>query len=88
MFTQKPEEPDEWLGLPSEPFDRDEATDLPERPAVDLFGLGLGATSDASGAVLAGTGTNGSGTLASVSIPLPDSAGAATPEHDDPDAAA
>ncbi|MGN8026583.1 hypothetical protein [Microbacterium sp. 22242] len=70
MFTQKPEEPTEWAGLPSEPLDRDEATDLPEPPALDPFGLGLG------------TGTNvvipvrpdaiGSGSPVSIPVPPPD----------------
>lgn len=43
MFTQRPEEPTEWAGLPSEPLDRDESTDLPEQPAADPFDIGLGA---------------------------------------------
>ncbi len=77
MFTQKPEEPGEWLGLPSEPFDRDEPTDLPEAPASDPFGLGLGAASGASSgasiAVPLSPSANGSGSLTSISIPLPES---------------
>lgn len=42
MFTQKPEEPSEWAGLPSEPWDRDEATDLLAPLATDPLGVGLG----------------------------------------------
>lgn len=42
MFTQKPDEPTEWAGLPSEPYGRDDATDLLDAPAADPLGLGIG----------------------------------------------
>lgn len=49
MFTQKPEEPEEWAGLPSEPFDREDPTDLPAPPTTDPFGLGLGVGAGSGG---------------------------------------
>ncbi|MDQ4215047.1 hypothetical protein [Microbacterium capsulatum] len=66
MFTQKPEEPTEWAGLPSEPFDRDEATDLPEQPATDPFGLGLG------GGGVSIPVVSGAGGSVSIPVPLPE----------------
>lgn len=43
LFSQRPEEPTEWAGLPSEPA-RPETTAerLPDASAVDLDGLGSG----------------------------------------------
>ena len=43
QFTSRPETPQEWGGLPSEPLRRDEPTDLaPVTPGADLFGQPLG----------------------------------------------
>ncbi len=57
MFSQKPEEKAAWAPLPSEPLDRDDATDLPEAPVLDPLALGLdggtGVSIDVSGAVSA-----------------------------------
>lgn len=59
MFQQKPEEPGEWAGLPSEPFTREEPTDLPEPTSADALGVqpGAGVTSLSIdlGALAAGT---------------------------------
>lgn len=69
MFTQKPEEPGEWAGLPSEPYERDEATDLLERPATDPFGLGLGSAAGGGGiSVPIVPGTIGAGEIGSVAV--------------------
>ena len=88
MFSQKQEEPEDWAGLPSEPYDRDDSTDLPERLA-DPFGLGLRGAPGASVVVP----VTGSGSIASVSIPVPvpvedpaddgDQAGSADSSHPD-----
>ncbi|MDQ7877278.1 hypothetical protein Q9R08_04735 [Microbacterium sp. QXD-8] len=43
LFSQLPEEPAEWAGLPSEPERTDtQAERLAEAAAVDLGGLGVG----------------------------------------------
>ena len=43
LFSQLPEEPSEWAGLPSEPERTDtQAERLAEAAAVDLGGLGVG----------------------------------------------
>lgn len=44
LFSQRPEEPTEWAGLPSEPARVESSADrLPEAAPVDLGGLGLAA---------------------------------------------
>lgn len=41
LFSQRPEEPTEWAGLPSEPARRETAAErLTDAPAVDLGSLG------------------------------------------------
>ncbi|BDV30963.1 hypothetical protein [Microbacterium terricola] len=43
LFTQRPEEPTEWAGLPSEPLrPRSLADQLPEAPDDDALGLVTG----------------------------------------------
>lgn len=42
LFTQRPEEPTEWAGLPSEPISEVSPAELLPEPAPDLPGLGLG----------------------------------------------
>lgn len=43
MFGSRPEEPTEWAGLPSEPLDNDDVTNLlpatPTAPEGDVLGL-------------------------------------------------
>jgi hypothetical protein len=47
LFASRPEEPEEWAGLPSEPLDRSHETDLDaEAPAADALTLGLGSSLD------------------------------------------
>ncbi|MGC5170914.1 hypothetical protein ACLQ2Q_09685 [Microbacterium sp. DT81.1] len=44
LFTQRPEEPTEWAGLPSEPLEqRSPADRLSTDESVDLLGLVTGA---------------------------------------------
>jgi hypothetical protein len=43
LFSQQPEEPTEWAGLPSEPSrDETQAERLADAAAADLGGLGVG----------------------------------------------
>lgn len=40
LFASRPEEPDEWAGIPSEPLTADNAADLlRDSPAIDAVGL-------------------------------------------------
>jgi hypothetical protein len=44
QFESKPETPDEWAGLPSEPLNRHDSTDLEaDVAAIDALTLDLGA---------------------------------------------
>lgn len=44
LFSQLPEEPNEWAGLPSEPArPESDAERLGDAPPVDVGGLGVGA---------------------------------------------
>lgn len=59
LFSQRPEEPTEWAGLPSEPSRHETAAErLPDASAVDLGGL---SASDLA---------FGSGTVESIVIPV------------------
>lgn len=47
LFSQRPEEPTEWAGLPSEPARPESSAErLPDAAAVDLGGLGATGLSD------------------------------------------
>ena len=62
LFSQLPEEPTEWAGLPSEPARAESSAErLPDAAPVDLGGLGVGGI---------GLAASGRGTVEAIMIPI------------------
>ena len=62
LFSQLPEEPNEWAGLPSEPArPESDAERLRDAPPVDVGGLGVGAL---------GLAESGGGAVEGIVIPV------------------
>ncbi len=62
LFSQLPEEPTEWAGLPSEPARAESSAErLPDAAPVDLGGLGVGGI---------GLAESGGGAIEAIVIPV------------------
>jgi hypothetical protein len=62
LFSQLPEEPTEWAGLPSEPARAESSAErLPDAAPVDLGGLGVGGI---------GLAASGGDTVEAIVIPV------------------
>ena len=62
LFSQLPEEPTEWAGLPSEPARAESSAErLPDAAPVDLGGLGVGGI---------GLAESGGGAVEAIVIPV------------------
>lgn len=67
LFSQRPEEPAEWAGLPSEPARPESAAErLADTPVIDVTGFGLDALGNGNGDV----GVVGAGVVESIVIPV------------------
>lgn len=71
LFSQRPEETNEWAGLPSEPS-RPESTAerLADAAPVDPGGLGVGALG-VGGLAVGGLAVSGAGAVESIVFPVP-----------------